>query len=152
MLAFIRTSNWETPLFFHVLGALVLVGALFVVAIALTTAWRTSDDDNAATLTRFGYRTMLYVVLPAFIVMRIGAQWTLSESPFDDNSTWVGIGYVAADLCGVGLLVALVLSGLGLRRSRGTPPRVQVRIVTLVTLGLLAAYLIAIWAMTTKPT
>ena len=152
MLAFIRPSDWETPLFFHVLGAMVLVGGLFVVALALTAAWRTSDEGNAATLTRFGYRTLLYVVLPAFVVMRIGAQWTLDESPFDDDASWVGIGFLISDLGGIGLLVSLILAGLGLRRSNGAPPTIPVRIVTIVTLVLLAAYLIAIWAMTTKPT
>jgi uncharacterized membrane protein len=152
MLAFIRTSDWETPLFFHVLGAMVLVGGLFVVALTLTAAWRTSDEGNAATLTRFGYRTLLYVVLPAFIVMRIAAQWTLDESPFDDEASWVGIGFLISDLGGLGLLVSLILAGLGLRRSNGAPPAIPVRIVTIVTLVLLVAYLIAIWAMTTKPT
>jgi uncharacterized membrane protein len=152
MLAFIRTSDWETPLFFHVLGAMVLVGGLFVVALTLTAAWRTSDEGNAATLTRFGYRTLLYVVLPAFIVMRIGAQWTLDKSPFDDDASWVGTGFLVSDLGGIGLLVSLILAGLGLRRASGVPPTIPMRIVTVVTLILLAAYLIAIWAMTTKPT
>jgi hypothetical protein len=151
MLAFIRTSDWETPLFFHVLGAMVLVGGMVVVAIALVAAWR-GEEGTAVPLTRLAYRTLFYVVLPAFVVMRIGAEWTLSKSPFDDDASWVGIGYLVSDLGGLALLVTLVLAGLGLRRGNIAAGSRSGQVVTLVTLALLAAYVLAIWAMTTKPT
>jgi uncharacterized membrane protein YjdF len=151
MLAFTRTSDWETPLFFHVLGAMVLVGGMVVVAIALASAWR-AEEGNAIVLTRFAYKTLFYVVLPAFIVMRIGAQWTLSKSPFDSDQSWVGIGFLVSDLGAILLLVSLVLAGLGLRRRNGSSGGASSRIVTIVTLVLLAAYVLALWAMTTKPT
>jgi hypothetical protein len=151
MLAVIRTSDWETPLFFHVLGALLLVGGMFVVAFALVAAWR-AEEGTAVSFTRLAYRTLFFVVLPAFIVMRIAAQWTLDESPFDDEAAWVGVGFVVSDLGALALLVSLVLAGVGLRRSTLTPSGLSVRIVTVVTLLLLAAYIVAVWAMTTKPT
>jgi hypothetical protein len=151
MLAFIRTSDWETPLFFHVLGAMVLVGGMVVVAIALVAAWR-AEEGTAVPLTRLAYRTLFYVVLPAFVVMRIGAQWTLSKSPFEDDASWVGIGFLVSDLGGLALLVTLVLAGVGLRRGTIAAGSRSGQVVTLVTLVLLAAYVLAIWAMTTKPT
>jgi uncharacterized membrane protein len=151
MLAIIRTSDWETPLFLHVLGAMLLVGGLFVVAVALTAAWR-AEEGNAIALTRFAYRMLFVVVLPAFIAMRIGAQWVLDESPFDEDQSWVGIGFLVSDVGAILLLVSLVLAGLGLRRTNGSPGGVSARVVTIVTLVLLAAYVVTIWAMTTKPT
>ncbi|MFN2470100.1 MAG: hypothetical protein ABR583_03750 [Gaiellaceae bacterium] len=150
MLAILRTSDWEVPLFLHVAGAMVLVGALFAVAVALVAAWRAEDADAAA-LTRFSYRTLFLAALPAFIAMRIGAQWVLSESPYEAvDLGWVGVGYLVSDLGGVALIASLVLAGIGLRRA-GPRSQTLARAVTVLTLVLLAAYLIAVWAMTTKP-
>jgi len=155
MVALIRTSDWETPLFVHVLGAMLLVGGLFVVTASLVLAWRSENEGDVAALTRFAYRALLFLVLPAFIVMRIGAQWVLHESPWNSISpdpSWVGMGYVIADIGGIALIVALVLAGIGLRRDASSGGQTRARVVTIVTLLLLAAYLVAIWAMTTKPT
>jgi hypothetical protein len=154
MVALIRTSEWETPLFVHVLGAMLLVGGLFVVTTSLVLAWRANDEGDVAALNRFAYRTLLFLVLPAFIVMRIGAQWVLHESPWNAISPdpdWVGIGYLIADIGAVLLVVALVLAGLELRRGTGAGGRTRARVVTVATLLLLLAYLVAVWAMTTKP-
>jgi hypothetical protein len=152
MVALIRTSEWETPLFFHVLGAMLLVGGMFIASVSLVLAWRAKDEGDVAALTRFAYRTLLFLVLPAFILMRVAAQWVLSKSPFDaigDDLTWVAIGYVIADIGGLALLISLILAGVGLRR--GSLGGRGARVVTAVTLLLLAAYVVAIWAMTTKP-
>ena len=152
MVALIRTSDWETPLFLHVFGALLLVGGLFVVGISLALAWRAESEGDVAALTRFAYRVLFIVVLPAFIAMRIGAQWVLDESPFDDDQGWIGVGFLVSDLGAVALIVSLVLAGIGLRRADSGRGRTGARVVTVVTLLLLAAYVVAIWAMTTKPT
>jgi uncharacterized membrane protein len=152
MVAFIRTSEWEWPLFFHVLGAMLLVGGLFVVSASLVLAWRAENEGDVAVLTRLAYRTLFFLVLPAFIVMRIGAQWVLDKSPFDDDQNWVGIGFAISDLGALGLIVSLILAGIGLRRAESGRGGTVARVVTVVTLLLLAAYIVAIWAMTTKPT
>ena len=154
MVALIRTSEWETPLFFHVLGAMLLVGGMFVASASLLLAWRSQDEGTTVALTRFAYRTLFFLVLPAFLLMRIAAEWVLSKSPFDavkDDLTWVGIGYLISDIGGLALLISLILAGIGLRRAENGPGRTGARIVTVVTLLLLAAYVVAIWAMTTKP-
>jgi uncharacterized membrane protein len=151
MLAAVRPdSGWEIALFLHVAGATLLVGGLVVTAAALVFAWRTSDDEGSAKATRLGYLTLFFVVLPSFVGMRVGAQWVLEESPFDDEAGWVGLGFILSDLGGLGLIASLVIAGIGLRR--GVQGRaVPARVVTVITVLLLIAYVVAIWAMTTKP-
>ena len=70
------------PLFLHVFGAMLLVGTLFAVALATFSPER---PDDAVGLTRFSLKTLLMGVLPAYILMRIGAQWTESKEHFPDN-------------------------------------------------------------------
>jgi uncharacterized membrane protein len=154
MVALIRYSEWETPLFFHVLGAMLLVGGMFIVSASLVLAWRADSEGDVAALTRFAYRTLFYLVLPAFLLMRIAAQWVLSKSPWDgdDDQTWIGIGFLISDIGALLLIISLVLAGIGLRRADGARGGTGARVVTVVTLLLMAAYLVAIWAMTTKPT
>jgi uncharacterized membrane protein len=153
MVGLIRYSEWETPLFFHVLGAMLLVGGMFVVSAALVLAWRAKDEGDAAALTRFAYRALFFLVLPAFLLMRIAAQWVLSKSPWDgdDDQTWIGLGFLISDIGALLLIVSLVVAGIRLRRA-DSGGGTSARVVTVVTLLLLAAYLVAIWAMTTKPT
>ena len=76
--AVIRMSDVELPLFVHVLGAMLLVGTLFAAVVALLMAWRETEPDGAVTLTRFGLWTMAAGAVPAWIVMRVGAQWVYS--------------------------------------------------------------------------
>ena len=84
--------------------------------------------------------------------MRVGAQWVQEEAPFDDDDAWIGVGYIVSDVGAVLLVVSLVLAGVGLRRAGEGRGRTAARVVTVVTLLLVAAYLVAMWAMTTKPT
>ena len=138
-------SDWDVPLFFHVLGAMVMVGALLLAATSLVAAWR-ADDGGAL---RLGYRALLYGALPAWLVMRVFAQITLEESPFDDEETWVGLGFMTSEVGFVLQVAATVLAGISVRRAAGgTRVRVAVILVGLV----LVLNLVAIWAMTTKPT
>jgi hypothetical protein len=134
-------------MFLHVLGAMVAVGALLLAATALVGAWRA---DDAAAL-RLGYRALLWGALPAWIVMRVFAQLVLDhdDSPYTDDDSWVGIGYMTSELGLLLLIVATVLAGLSVRRSAaGGRNRAAVVLVGVV----LALSLLAIFAMTTKPT
>lgn len=132
-------------MFLHVLGAMVAVGALLLAATALVGAWR-ADDAGAL---RLGYRALLWAALPAWIVMRVFAQLLLDESGYSDEDSWVGIGYMTSELGLVLLIVATVLAGLSVRRSSGGGRnRAAVVLVGVV----LALALLAIFAMTTKPT
>jgi hypothetical protein len=139
------------PLFLHVFGAMLLVGTLFAIALATVLGWRRPED--AAGLTRFGLRTLLIGVLPAYIVMRVGAQWTESESNFPDDfePAWIGVGYITADAGALLILVSIVLSVLGLRKLRAGSGLGFGRAVGIISILLLAAYIVAVWAMTAKP-
>lgn len=96
------------PLFLHVLGAMTLVGGMLAVIVLTVAAWRRPE---VAALRRAAFRTLLIVAIPAWVVMRVGAQWIYSKefgSGIKDP-TWIGIGFAVAD---TGLLVLLVISGL----------------------------------------
>jgi len=149
-LALIRPSEWEFPLFLHVLGAMALVGALMFVATALILAWSRGDEGGVA-LRRWAFRGMFFGVLPSYVLMRVGAQWVESRenlSEADKDSAWIGIGYITADIGALLILISLILSGIGLRKLQG---HALGRIIGVVSVLLLVAYLVAVWAMTTKP-
>ena len=151
VLAAIRPDDVNFPLFLHVFGAMLLVGTLFAVALATVLGWRRPDD--AAGLTRFSLRTLLIGVLPAYILMRIGAQWVESREniPEDNDLAWIGIGYITADVGALLILVSIILSVLGLRKLRSGSGVGLGRAVGIISILLLAAYVVAVWAMTTKP-
>ena len=154
MLAVLRPDEWDLPLFVHVLGAMTLVGSLATVVSGLLVASR-RDGAASIALARLGFGTLLVLVLPSYILMRVGAEWIESKEYGEgaEEPGWVGFGYLVTDLGALLLLVALILSGIGLFRARraGTAPRTLARIVLAITAILLAAYLVAVWAMTAKP-
>jgi hypothetical protein len=154
MLAAIRDGSVNFPLFLHVLGAMLLIGSLGAVAYVTVLGWRV--PERAAGLSRFGLKTLLVGVLPAYLLMRIGAQWTESEENFPDDfdPAWLGIGYITADIGALLVLISIILAAIGLRRSRdGGAGSVRfARIVGVICMLLLAAYVVAVWAMTAKPT
>ena len=148
VLAAIRPDSWNFPLFLHVLGALILVGGTLTAAAALAFA----RGDNG--LLRLGYWSLLAVALPGYIVMRIGAEWTYSKEGLDDapdDPAWVGIGYVVADAGALLLLIALVVGGIGVYRLRSDRGSGLLKASLGISVLLLAAYVVAIWAMGAKP-
>jgi hypothetical protein len=155
-LAAIRPDEINFPLLLHVFGATALVGMIFTVATALVLAWRRADAAETVALTRFGYWSVVAGVLPSWVIMRVGAQWTESEEfgDADPDLDWLSIGYVTSDLGGLILLVSLVLSIIGLRRARtdAAGPSTLGRVVGALAVLSLLVYLVAVWAMTTKPT
>jgi hypothetical protein len=150
VLAAIRPDNVNFPLLVHVLGASVLVGGLATALIAQGFAWR-REEPGATAFTRLSFWSLLLAALPGWIVMRIGAEWVYSREGWDQvdqEPDWLGIGYVTAEPGALLLLISLVLAGLAMRRGSGT----LARIATVLTTILLVAYVIAVWAMTAKPT
>jgi hypothetical protein len=105
--------------------------------------------DDAAELTRLGFRVLLLGVLPADIVMRVGAEWVASRENLGD-STWIGIGYSTAD---GGLLLAIVATVLAWRATRrgADGPGGLGRAAVVLAGVLLVAYAVTLWAMATKP-
>jgi len=153
LLAAIRPDSVNFPLFLHVLGAMLLVGSLLAVGIATVLGWR-ADRERASGLTRFALRTVLIGVLPAYILMRVGAQWTEAKEDFpeDFEPAWLGIGYITADAGAVLVLVSVILAVIGLRKTRGGGGLGLGRAAGVISFLLLAAYVVAVWAMTAKPT
>jgi hypothetical protein len=147
VLAAIRPDSVNLPLLLHVLGAMLLVGDLL--AIGIVTVLGLRDRARAAGLSRFVFLGLLLGVLPSYILMRVGAQWTEAEQDYPEefDPAWLGIGYVTADLGALLILVSAVVAGIGLRRRSVALSR----FVGVVSLLLLAAYLVAIWAMSAKP-
>ena len=155
MLAAIRPDSWNYALFLHVLGATVVVGALVTAGTAQVLSWRETRD--AATFSRFAFRTLLFVGIPAYLAMRIGAEWIYSKEKWavvPNEPDWIGIGYITADLGGLLLLISVVLAGFGARRLARADggSTILARSAGVLVLVVLALYLIALWAMTAKPT
>jgi hypothetical protein len=148
--AAVRPDSWNFPLFLHVLGAMVLVALLATAVVVLTVSLR-SDDRRAAL--RLAFRTLLIGGIPAYLVMRVSAEWIASKEHLEDSdASWIGIGYSVADGGLLLLLVMTVLTGLALRRARrGGQPTGLTRWATGLTLLLIVAYGVAIWAMASKP-
>jgi uncharacterized membrane protein (UPF0182 family) len=130
MIAFSRPF-W--PLFLHVLGAMVLVGAMMTVLLLALAAWRRPD---LTVLAKASFRTLLVVAIPAWLVMRVCAQWIHSKEfgSGNDGPTWIDIGFAVADL---GLLFLLVTTGAAFWWQRSGKP-IAGRIVT----GLASVYLV----------
>ena len=94
MVAAIRPHSIDFALLIHVLGAMVLVGAVLTAAGAGVLAWR----DDSAVLRRLSYKVLLVVALPAWIVMFVGALWTESKEHLENVSlAWLGIGHIGAE-------------------------------------------------------
>jgi uncharacterized membrane protein YhaH (DUF805 family) len=151
LLAVSRPTEWNFPLFVHVLGATVLVGGLL--AGASTILYARGDTR----FLRLGYWTLLAVALPGYVVMRVGAQWIYSKEGWDDlpsgveDPTWLGIGFIVADLGALLVLIALILGGIGVRRLRDGRGQGLVKAAMVIAWVVLAAALVAVWAMAGKP-
>jgi hypothetical protein len=148
MVAAIRPDAWDFPLFLHVAGAMLLVGALVVVA--ATTAGALRRGDDARVLTGLTFRTLLIGVVPAYILMRVGAEWIASEEDVPSDAGWIGIGYGVADGGLLLTIIAAVLAWRAARRGAAGPGGLG-RGVLVLTAVLIVAYGVAIWAMAAKP-
>jgi hypothetical protein len=150
-LAAIRPDDWNFPLLMHVFGAMILVGGLVAAVTALLLGWR----RDSAWYSRIGFWSLLAVAFPAWWVMRIGAGWIESKEEFleEEEPAWLGIGYTTAEGGGLLLLIAIILTGIGVRRVRrgDAETTVLVRIGAVLATLVLLAYVVAVWAMSAKP-
>jgi hypothetical protein len=145
MIAFLRPDAWDFPLFVHILGAMALfggVGAIFLLSLA---AERTPVQAEFARRTAFV--TLLAVVWPAYVLMRVGAQWIFDKEDLDpDMPTWITAGIVVGDGGALVLIALTVLGWLALRRRPS---------ISRYFAGLAGIYLVALvvawWAMSAKP-
>jgi hypothetical protein len=149
VLASLRQNSLDFPLFLHVLGAMILVGGLLTGVSSLGFA------RGDVRFLRLGYWSLLAVSLPGWILMRGGGQWIASREGWThkgvDDPTWLGIGFLLADLGGLILLVSLIVGGIGVYRLRAGKGSGLLRATLWLSLLLLAAYVVAVWAMAGKP-
>jgi uncharacterized membrane protein len=157
MLAVVRPDDWNFPLLLHVLGASILLGALIAAVTAQLLAWQRRSPADVLPYARLSFRTLLFVAIPAWILMRVGAEWIASREGWndvDDEPAWLGIGYMTAEGGGILLLISVILAGIGARRlsrSNGEQGATLVRVATVLAVLLVIAYVIATWAMSAKP-
>ena len=149
VIAALRTES--VPLFLHILAAMVLVGGLVLAGVVLAGVWR----EGAADRTRFAYRVLLRVVLPAWLVTRVLAQVVADKDVYeaDEESTWMTIGFISTEPGLLLLIGATVAAGLGSRRAlrEGGPVGTSRRVAGVLVWLSVAMYVVTIWAMTTKP-
>ena len=150
IVATVRPDSWDFPLFVHVLGAMILVGGLLTGASSL--AFARGDVKYL----RLGYWSLLAVALPGWILMRVGAEWIASREGWTHQGvptpTWLNIGFILADAGGLILLVSLIAGGVGVRRLRNGRGAALLRTTLVLSVVLLGAYVVAVWAMAGKPT
>jgi hypothetical protein len=149
LIAVARPDSWDFPLFVHVLGAMILVGGLLTGASSLAFA------RGDVKFLRLGYWSLLAVALPGWLLMRVGAEWIASREGWTKKGvptpTWLDIGFVLADAGGLILLVSLITGGIGVRRLRAGKGAGLLRATLVLSIALLGAYLVAVWAMAGKP-
>jgi hypothetical protein len=132
--------------FLHVLGAMVLVGGTAAVAV-LGIATRTRED-HAALLSRLAFRALLLVVIPAFIVMRVGAQLVVDNEYPRSTPGWVDVGFVVTE---PGLIILIALGVVAFLSARkGGSGRLATAVAVLASIYVLALG-VAMWAMTARP-
>jgi hypothetical protein len=143
VIAILRPHSWDFPLFLHVFGAMVLFGAILATTTLSIVGWR------VPTVARSTFWALLAAAIPAWIVMRIGAQWAYSKEHhqlFEEDPSWIGIGFIVADL---GALILLLATGFAFwwQRSQKT---VAARVVSSLAVLYLILLAVAWLAMSGK--
>jgi hypothetical protein len=152
VLAAIRPDEQSFALLLHLVGATVVFGALLASATSLALA------RGDIRLLRLGYFSLLFVGLPGLILLRVAGEWLYRLQNWDklsdqDRPAWLDIGFLVADGGGLLFLLALVLGGVGVYRLReGKGGAGLLKVTMVIALVLVAAYVVAVWAMTGKPT
>jgi hypothetical protein len=152
MLAAIRPDIQDFALLLHLVGATVVFGALLTSATCLVLA---RGDTR---LLRLGYFSLLLVGLPGLILLRLAGQWLYELQKWDDlpsqfaRPAWLDIGFIVADWGGILFLLALVLGWVGIHRlRRDSGGALLLRATMVISLVLIVGYVVAVWAMTGKP-
>ena len=152
LLAAIRPDLQSFALLLHLVGATVVFGALLASATSLLLA------RGETRLLRLGYFSLLLVALPGLILLRLAGEWLYRLQNWNqlpdqiDEPAWLKIGFIVADWGGLLLLLALALGGIGVHRlgnSKGGTTLLKATM--LISLILILAYAVAVWAMTGKP-
>ena len=152
MLAAIRPDDQSFALLLHLVGAVVVFGALLTSATSILLA------RGEIRLLRVGYFSLLLVGVPGWILMRLAGEWIYRQQHWNtlpseiSDQSWLNIGFVVADWGGVLFLISLALGGVGIHRLRtGKGGTGLLQATMVISLILALAYVVAVWAMTGKP-
>jgi hypothetical protein len=151
VLAFVRPDAWNIPLLVHVLGAMLMTAGVLVAALTLVA----NRAGASALLSRVSFRSLLVVALPGYVLMRVGAEWIFNKENISDKHppSWVDTGFIVADPGLLLLIIATVIAWRVSKRVGAGNASGGMRNVVLGLSGLLVVmYVVAIYAMTTKPT
>jgi type IV secretory pathway VirB2 component (pilin) len=141
----IRPDSWNLPLFLHGLSAMVFLGTLATVAVALLTPLR---REPSAALPRLAFRSLVVAGLPAYVAMLASGEWITHKEGLggENDPIWFVIGVVVGDFTGLLLVVSILLTGIATWKSKPGLGRAAGAVVTVALLALL----VAVWAMTAK--
>ena len=101
---------------------------------------------NPGRTLRSALRTLTLGVLPAWIVLRVSAEWIAHKeglNELDDPPGWIDIGYIAADAGFLLILISSLLGWLAYRRVRAGEggPGGTVSAAAVLVVGSLAGWL-----------
>jgi hypothetical protein len=142
MVAAVHPDSWNLPLFLHVFGAIVLVGAVASTVIAARASFKT------ALPARLLFRILVLVAAPSWILMRVAGQWIDSKEDVPGDPTWLGLGFLVGDAGVVFLLVTTGIAWWAARRPERAWPRQVAGVLAFIYLVALG---VAWWAMSAKP-
>jgi hypothetical protein len=124
---------------------MVLVGATVT---GVRAALASESPPAPAWSRRFSFRTLLMVALPAFVLMRIGAELIRGkEIDGAPNPPGRPSAYTTADGGAFLLIVAIVLAWLAVRRGRPGLARAAAVVAGIAAIG----WIITVVMMATKP-
>jgi hypothetical protein len=97
VIAAVRPTSWDFPLFLHLFGTMTLFGIVLAALVAAL-----------AGLSRVAF-SALVAALPAWLLALVGAYWIESDEHLSgSNATWLGIGHGVLE---PGLIVLLAACG-----------------------------------------
>jgi len=153
MFAAIRPAGQDFPLLLHIVGATIVFGGLLASIAALALA------RGEAKLLRVGYYSLLLVALPGMAIMWGAGEWLYHKQGWNKlpsnlkNVDWLTIGFIVGDYGGLFFIAALVIGGIGIRRlNSGKSDGGLLKVTLVMALVLALGYIVAVWAMTGKPT
>ena len=147
LFATIRPSDLDLPLFVHVLGAMVLVGAA---ATGVRAAFATAPAQRRRPPGRAPPRLPHPSSGGAPRLRRhasFGAEWIRIREVGDADLPWVTFGYTTADGGAVFLIAGIVLAWLAARRGR---PRLAKAAGFVVGIAVVF-WIVTVWVMAAKP-
>jgi hypothetical protein len=122
-----------------------LFGAVVLAAVSV--------GGNSQAGLRLGFRSLLIAAIPAWIAMRVSAQWIASKEGYTEEDVeapaWIDVGFITSEGSLLFLIAATVCAGIAARRDHAGGLRTATVVLVSITI---VAYVVALWAMSTKPT